>query len=100
MTGRFDFDEGAARSGARRFAQVAGELTALAGDASADSADNPWSSDAIGSAFAALFGTDRSTALTNLTNFAGKVDSCGTVVTHTADLVVALDSHRKSPKPA
>lgn len=92
MTENFEYHDDRARSGARQFDEVGGQLGALASSLSAElAADSPWSQDKIGSSFASKFDSDRSQVIENLKSFAERVESFGPVLKSAADKVTSAD---------
>ncbi|MBN3459628.1 hypothetical protein JNN96_36970 [Mycobacterium sp. DSM 3803] len=92
MGGNLEYNDGLARAGATEFEQVADALTRISSDVESElSTDSPWSHDKIGSSFSSQFDKPRSTVISNVKNFAQKVESYGPAITKAADGVVNTD---------
>lgn len=85
-----NFDEGQARSGARKFDDVGRELQSLLQSVRSELLDSPWSHDKIGSAFAGNFDGQRTEAIGNLDKYADAVEEIGPALTATADKIKKL----------
>ena len=93
MTDNMDYHDSRARAGAGQFEQIAETLSRLSSNLESEIAnDSPWSDDKIGSNFSSQFNPHRSTAISNVKNFATKVSSYGPAITDAADGVVHTDS--------
>ncbi|MFV8142200.1 hypothetical protein ACNQR7_31930 [Mycolicibacterium senegalense] len=92
MSDNLEYHDGLARTGIGQFEQLGATLAKLASDVQSELAsDDPWSHDKIGSGFDSQFDPSRTAAITNVKNFAEKVNSYVPVLKQAADGVVRTD---------
>ncbi|WP_156298610.1 hypothetical protein [Mycobacterium paragordonae] len=92
MAEQFEYDEGTARAGIKKFDALANEVGSLVEGLRAELAgDSPWSQDKIGSSFAGKFDPDRSTVIGHADDLKKAVGSVAPVLTETANAILAQD---------